>query len=44
MAASSNLPLNVVFLVVAIMGPVVAIAIFWFGLRSARKHDEQNRS
>jgi hypothetical protein len=36
--------LSIVFLVVAIMGPIAAIAIFWFGLRSARRHDERNRS
>jgi hypothetical protein len=35
--------LNIVFGAMAILGPVAAIAIFWFGLRSARRHDEQNR-
>jgi len=36
--------LNVIFLAMAILGPIAAIAIFWFGLRSARRHDERNSS
>jgi hypothetical protein len=43
MLASSATALSIVFLAVAILGPVIAVAIYWFGLRSARRHDDQNR-
>jgi hypothetical protein len=42
MLASSATALSVVFLLMAILGPIAAIAIFWFGLRSARRHDERH--
>jgi hypothetical protein len=44
MVASSATALSVVFLLVAILGPVIAVGIYWFGMRSARRHDENHRS
>jgi len=41
--AGAGTTLNIVILLVAVLGPVVAIGIFWFGLRSARRHDERHR-
>jgi hypothetical protein len=43
MVADASFALNVFFLIVAMLGVVATIAIFWFGLRHARKHDERNR-
>jgi hypothetical protein len=31
--------MNYLVAAAAFIGPVLAIAIFWFGLRHARKHD-----
>ncbi len=42
MFADASFGLNVFFLIVAMLGVVATIAIFWFGLRSARKHDEEH--
>ncbi|HVA29881.1 MAG TPA: hypothetical protein VMU58_01305 [Gaiellaceae bacterium] len=41
-AASAGIVMNVVILAAVILGPVVSIAIFWLGIRSARRHDERN--
>ena len=40
--ADASFGLNVFFLIVAMLGVVATIAIFWFGLRSARRHDEEH--
>ncbi|HEV7133497.1 MAG TPA: hypothetical protein VGN27_07205 [Gaiellaceae bacterium] len=42
MLASSSTALSIIFLVVVIAGVVVTIGIYWFGLRSARRHDERH--
>jgi hypothetical protein len=42
MLASSATALSVVIVLAAILGPVIAVGIFWFGLRSARRHDERH--
>jgi hypothetical protein len=41
---TSNSAMNIVFAGAAVVGPIVAIAIFWFGLRSARRHDQAHPS
>jgi len=41
---TSNEAMNVVFGAAAVVGPILAIAIFWFGLRSARRHDRAHPS
>jgi hypothetical protein len=38
---ASNVAVDVVVTAAVILGPLLAIAIFWLGLRNARKHDEQ---
>jgi hypothetical protein len=42
LVAGSDAVVNAIVVAAVIAGPLVAIAIFWFGLRHARKHDEQN--
>jgi hypothetical protein len=44
MLAGSNIGVDVVVTAAVILGPLAAIAIFWIGLRSARKHDERHGS
>jgi hypothetical protein len=39
MLATNDTAMNVVVAGAALVGPLLAIAIFWFGLRHARKHD-----
>ena len=34
--------MNVVFAIVLVLGLVVTVGIYWFGLRSARRHDEEH--
>jgi hypothetical protein len=44
MLASGNaVAMDVVVTVAVLLGPLLAIAIFWFGLRHARRHDEQGQ-
>jgi hypothetical protein len=40
LGGSSSTATVVVLLGASFLGPVLAIAIYWFGLRSARRHDE----
>jgi hypothetical protein len=42
-ATGSNVTVDVVVTVAVIVGPLLAIGIFWLGLRNARKHDEQQQ-
>jgi hypothetical protein len=37
--AANDIALNIVVGVAVVAAPLLAIAIFWFGLRHARKHD-----
>jgi len=39
LGATNNSAMNLVVVAAAVVGPLLAIAIFWIGLRSARKHD-----
>jgi hypothetical protein len=39
MLAANDNAMNVIVVAAAIVGPLLAVAIFWFGLRHARKHD-----
>jgi high-affinity Fe2+/Pb2+ permease len=39
MLATNDSAMNVIVVAAAVVGPLLAIAIFWFGLRHARKHD-----
>ena len=41
-ASGSGIAFEVVVAAAVLLGPLVAIAIFWFGLRSARRHDERH--
>jgi len=43
LAAGSDAAVNAIVVAAVVLGPLVAIAIFWLGLRHARKHDEQDR-
>jgi hypothetical protein len=40
--AGSDMAVNVFVGAVVLFAPLAAIAIFWFGLRSARRHDEKH--
>jgi hypothetical protein len=40
LGASSETATTVVLDAASFLGPILAIAIYWFGLRSARRHDE----
>jgi hypothetical protein len=40
LGASSGTATTVVLLGASLLGPVLAIAIYWFGIRSARRHDQ----
>jgi hypothetical protein len=40
LAAGSDTAMNAVVIAGVLLGPVLAGAIFWFGLRHSRKHDE----
>jgi hypothetical protein len=42
LAAGSDTAVNVVVIAAVLLAPLLAIAIFWIGLRHARRHDEQN--
>jgi hypothetical protein len=42
LAAGSDTAMNAVVIAAVFLGPVFAIAIFWFGFRHARRHDRQN--
>jgi hypothetical protein len=35
---------NAILLASAIVPPIVVVLIFWFGLRSAKRHDERHGS
>jgi hypothetical protein len=39
LGASSGTATTVVLLSASFLGPILAIAIYWFGMRSARRHD-----
>jgi hypothetical protein len=39
MLAANDIAMNIVVGVAVVAAPLLAIAIFWFGLRHARKHD-----
>jgi hypothetical protein len=39
LVATNNDAMNATVAAAAVGGPLLGIAIFWFGLRSARKHD-----
>ena len=39
MLATNEAAMNMIVAAVAVVGPLFAIGIFWFGLRHARKHD-----
>ena len=39
MIAANDNAMNVIVAAAALVGPLLAIGIFWFGLRHARKHD-----
>jgi cbb3-type cytochrome oxidase subunit 3 len=39
LASTNNDAMNATVAAAAVVGPLLAIAIFWFGLRSGRKHD-----
>ena len=43
LATGSSIGIDVVVTAAVLLGPLLAIAIFWFGLRNARRHDEQSR-
>jgi hypothetical protein len=43
LATGSSVGIDVVVTAAVLLGPLLAIAIFWFGLRNARRHDEQSR-
>ena len=40
-AAGSGIAVDVFVTAALLFGPLLAVAIYWFGLRSARKHDER---
>jgi hypothetical protein len=40
LGASSSAATTVVLLAASFLGPILAIAIYWFGMRSARRHDQ----
>jgi hypothetical protein len=40
--AGSDIAVDVVVGATVIFAPLAALAIYWFGLRSARRHDEQH--
>jgi hypothetical protein len=40
LGASSETATTVVLVAASFLGPILAIAIYWFGIRSARRHDE----
>jgi hypothetical protein len=42
-AAGSDVAVNVIVIAAVILGPVLAVAIIWVGLRHARRHDEENQ-
>jgi hypothetical protein len=42
LASGSQLGVDIVILLAVIAGPLIAGAIYWFGLRSARRHDAQH--
>ena len=39
LGAGSDVAINALVIAAVLVGPLLAIAIFWFGLRHARKHD-----
>jgi hypothetical protein len=43
LAAGSDTAVNVIVIAAVVLGPVLAVAIVWLGLRHARKHDEENQ-
>jgi hypothetical protein len=42
LAAGSDVAINAVVIAAVAIGPLLAIAIFWLGIRHARKHDGRN--
>ena len=42
LAAGSDVAVNAVVLAAVFLGPLLAVAIFWLGIRHARKHDAPN--
>lgn len=39
MLAANENAMNFIVAAAALVGPLLAVGIFWFGLRHARKHD-----
>ena len=39
LAAANDAAMNALVVAAVFAGPLLAVAIFWFGLRSARRHD-----
>ena len=44
LAAGSDVAINAVVIAAVVLGPVLAIVIFWLGIRHARKHDGQKQN
>lgn len=40
LGASNQTATTVVLLGASLLGPILAVAIYWFGIRSARRHDQ----
>jgi hypothetical protein len=40
LGATNDAAMNALVVAAVFAGPLVAVAIFWFGLRSARRHDQ----
>ena len=43
LAAGSGVALNAIVIAAVALGPLLAIAILWLGIRHARRHDGQNQ-
>ena len=42
MLAAHEGAMNAVVVAAALAGPLLAVAIYWFGFRHARKHDDEH--
>jgi hypothetical protein len=43
LVASNDAAMNALVVAAVFAGPFLAVAIFWFGLRSARRHDRAQK-
>ena len=41
MLAANEGAMNAIVVAAALAGPLLAVAIYWFGFRHARKHDDE---